>query len=478
MTFLDGFLVGNNDILLKGMTVAEKMFDILEKRRSVLRPYSLEEVRETINKAVKKLDGRVILELREQDSDDDSFIFGAETDKTIGRDKLNPRGLAKDEIIMAGLWQIKSLIEEDLFRKLQSIFEKERKTKPTKRTMSSEEKVFYKFIQRVENNDKISETLQNNMYDRGLLKTKFLLVLDDMVTTGARRMHYDIYDKLVETKEDGYKGTELFKKVVSKIEILSGAKMPDRKSLDREYKLIQSGRKMQTPKLVKLINQGRYRYQGNTSKKHLELISKSINIILDEQWNDLVSNFTEIIEELNETTDEVIESILWTTSKVEDSIDYEYSQLTDKDSKSREQFAGDKYKTMVEKIEKTFKKLKSYFNAHKTLSGMMNDKGFSNIAIDEGNTRENKVREEYRNLMQEIKDYRRYKNQIQEELAREKEATKIFDEWYKQKNMAEESKNNIKEEQNADKQVPLRANSDIESLRARVKEIKERRNKK
>ncbi|QDP59603.1 MAG: hypothetical protein GOVbin1753_36 [Prokaryotic dsDNA virus sp.] len=476
MSFLDGFL-DNNNTLLKALSVEEKMFDTLEKKRSVLRPYSLEEVKKIITKAVGNMEGRVILNLKQVESDSDSFMPGVETDKTISRTKGNPRGLVNDEIIMAGIWQIKSSIPEELFRKLQLIFETNRKSATPKRQKSTEETIFYKFIERVENNDKLSETLQNNMYDNGLLKTKFFLVLDDMVSTGARRMHVDIYNKLVDSTGEGYKGTELYNKVLSKLEILSGAKMPDRASLDREYKLIQEGRKLESPKLVKLINQGRYRYQGNVSREHLDNLSADITSIIDEDWNELVSQFTEEKEELNEATDEVIESIVWTDDKMERTIDYEYSQLADKETVSREQFAGKKYKTTVEKIEKTFRKLRNYFNAYKTLSGIMNDKGLSNIAIDEGNTREKKVKEQYGNFLKEIKKYRDYKKQMIEELSREREANKRMKDLKDQRAMINQAKENIVSEEKPDKQVPLRADSDIEALRARVKELQDRRDK-
>ena len=501
MSFLDGFMILKNDSLLKGITVESKMFDILERQKSALRPYSLEEVKRIITKArvnaenkgmkIREQDkpskdevpffnyrqqGRVILSLEEADTDSSSFMPGVESDKTIGREVKNPRGKINNDIIMSGLWQIKSSIPNELFRRLQTIFTKGSTVAPAKRKMTDAEAVFDKFIKRVENNDKISETLQNSMYDNKLLGSKFLLVLDDMVTTGAKRMHYDIYIKLVEPTEEGFKGTDLYESVVSKIEILSGSKRLDRKALDREYKQLSSGRKLTVPKIVNLINQGRYRYQGNTSRMHLDTLSKEITDTIDDNWKDLIVDFKEEMQELNEETDEVTDKILWTSSKVESNIDYEYSQLTDNEI-SREQFAGDKYKSMVRDIEFTFKKLKDYFNAYKTLIGLLNEKGLSNISIDEKNSRENQVKEEYRNIMNEIKDYRNYKRQINEELAKEKEALKQFKEWQKQRMMAQDAKESVVSEEKPDKQVPLRVDSDIEALRARVKELQDKRDK-
>ena len=108
---------------------------------------------------------------------------------------------------------------------------------------------------------------------------------------------------------------------------------------------------------------------------------------------------------------------------------------------------------------------------------MLNEKGLSNISIDENNSRENQVKEEYRNLMSEIKDYRNYKKKINEELAKEREALKQFKEWQKQRAMTQDAKERVVSEEKPDKQLPLRVDSDIEALRARVKELQDKRDK-
>ena len=64
-----------------------------------------------------------------------------------------------------------------------------------------------------------------------------------------------------------------------------------------------------------------------------------------------------------------------------------------------------------------------------------------------------------------------------EELSREREANKRMKDLKRQRGMINEANENIVSEEKPDKQVPLRVDSDIEALRAKVKELQDRRDK-
>ena len=217
MSFLDGFLIRDSNIL-KSTSVEDKIFDRLERNQSIIRPYTTAQVREFFSEAKPKVQGRVMLDLKEHTLDEDN-TYGFDKETLIGTSRRNKKGNATNSVIMSSLWQIKSNIPEDLFRKLQSLFDEgpvaqdERRRNP-----SSDETTLLTLIDRVEEGSKISSSLQNSLYDRKLLTTKQLLLLELMVTTGVRNMHPNIYDKLVEQKEDGsFKGTELYEKVMKRI---------------------------------------------------------------------------------------------------------------------------------------------------------------------------------------------------------------------------------------------------------------------
>ena len=398
------------------------------------------------------------------------------SESSIGTGTRNPTGRAKVQVIMASLWQIRSDIPRDLFSKLQSIFDKDTKTTTRIKPMKSDEEItFFKLIEIVENGDKISESLQNKLYDSKLLDSKFLLVLDDMVTTGVRRLHPKIYDKLVEMTNAGkYKGTDLYEKVVKKIELLSGNARPDRKSLLREYKLLSSGKKTSLVNIIRLVNQDRYRYQGGTTAAHLDDISKSITDSLNEKWDVLVSNFKSVYEEYDDATKESTSYYTWAIDALENKIDVEWESksIEEKENSSREQLAGKKYKKIVKQIETTYRSLKNKFNAYNTLADMIQDKGLTNISID--SSREKQFLEEYNGVKTTVSKYKEYKTQIISDLKREKDAQKEYDLWLRRKGALD-----IEDEttpiRKPDKEVPLRADSDIESLRARVQELKDKR---
>ena len=149
----------------------------------------------------------------------------------------------------------------------------------------------------------------------------------------------------------------------------------------------------------------------------------------------------------------------------------------------REQLAGDKYKKIVKQIETTYRSLKNKFNAYNTLLDMIEDKGLTHMNLvpltdmSSGSTREKDFLEEYNSIITTVSKYEEYKIQVISDLKEEKDAQKEYDLWLRRKGALD-----IDDEttpiRKPDKEVPLRADSDIESLRARVQELKDKRNSK
>ena len=120
MSFLDGFLIRDSNIL-KSTSVEDKIFDRLERNQSVIRPYTTEQVREFFSKAKPKVQGRVMLDLKEHTLGEDN-TYGFDKETLITPSGRNRKGKANNSVIMSSLWQIKPNIPEDLFRNLQSNF--------------------------------------------------------------------------------------------------------------------------------------------------------------------------------------------------------------------------------------------------------------------------------------------------------------------------------------------------------------------
>jgi len=488
MSFLDGFLIRDSNIL-KSTSVEDKIFDRLERNQSIIRPYTTAQVREFFSEAKPKVQGRVMLDLKEHTLDEDN-TYGFDKETLIGTSRRNKKGNATNSVIMSSLWQIKPNIPEDLFRKLQSLFDEEDVAeKEIRRNLTPNESTLLTLIKRVEEGSKISVSLQNSLYDKKILTTKQLLIFERMATTGLRLMHPDIYNKLIEQKEDGtYKKTDLYEKVMKRIEILSGNQRPDRKALIREYKLISDGKKNSLENLIKLINQDRYRFQGAKSSSDINYLSESISDMID-TWDEIMIDFKDTFEEYDEANDKTNKISEWSSKGMESKIDVSWNTLSasEREDISREKLAGQEYKKTVKKIESDYKRLRSMFIAYNKLAEMLSDKQL-NIQVD--TTREERIKEDYKQIKETIQHYNKYTGQINQDKKNEKqklENLKNRERAAEERMDAERAKGNLTQEENEsetasirkpDKEVPLSVNSDIESLRARVKALQEKRDKK
>ena len=71
MSFLDGFLVRDGNTILKGSSVETVLMDALESNQSIIRPYTINQVRKILGEAKKNVQGKVLLDLTEPDKDID-----------------------------------------------------------------------------------------------------------------------------------------------------------------------------------------------------------------------------------------------------------------------------------------------------------------------------------------------------------------------------------------------------------------------
>ena len=488
MSFLDGFLIRDSNIL-KSTSVEDTILDRLERNQSIIRPYTTEQVREFFSKAKPKVQGRVMLDLQEHTLDDDN-TYGFHKETLISPSGRNKKGKANNSVIMSSLWQIKPHIPEDLFRKLQSFFDKEDVAeKEIRRNLTPNENTLLTLIKRVEEGSKISVSLQNSLYDKKILTTKQLLIFERMANTGLRLMHPDIYNKLIEQKEDGtYKKTDLYEKVMKRIEILSGNQRPDRKALVREYKLISDGKKNSLENLIKLINQDRYRFQGAKSTSDINYLSESISDRID-TWDEIMIDFKDTFEEYDEANDKTNQISEWSSKGIESKIDVSWNALSasEREDISREKLAGQEYKKTVKEIENEYKRLRSMFIAYNKLADMLSGKQL-NIQVD--TTREERIKEDYKQIKETIQHYNKYKGQINQDKKNERqklENLKNRERAAEERMDAERAKGVLTSEEDEsetasirkpDKEPPLSVTSDIEALRARVQALQEKRDKK
>ena len=278
-----------------------------------------------------------------------------------------------DAHIMSALRQIQSNIPQDLFDKLLQLLQP---SKPKQQTVpkmrKQEELVLERLVDSVEKGVKLSETLQNDMYDLGLLDIEFLLMLGDIAETGARNLHPNLYNRLMRLKErpegmappgdyGGYEPTELFEKVMKELEQLSGLSRPNRKSIMREYELLRDQRKLTVVDLVRLVNQGKYRFQGQQTKQDFLRLSEKINETLNESWDKTIGRFIRDLEIKDDAGETTIQRE-WSSAKVEDELVSDWQRIKDNPDANFESLRGKKYLKEIYKLEEEYDRILNSFS--------------------------------------------------------------------------------------------------------------------
>tara|TARA_B100000029_G_scaffold511224_2_gene604680 strand:- start:4521 stop:6038 length:1518 start_codon:yes stop_codon:yes gene_type:complete len=436
MDFLDGLLIRDTSLILKedSPSVQDKLLEKAKVHQNKLRPFTMSEIKQHLDNAKENVTGNIQLNRTEAQPDKDGIM---PTTTTAGEIlKIN------DAVIMSALWQIKPHLNKELFNKLQEIFKPRKKSSiKIKGISTDEEKVFVRFLDAMERGDTLSPTLQNDMFDFGLLDVKFLLLLQDVGTKGERKLHNTIYDRLVkiewENKQKKVVPTELFERSMQKLEELSGISRPDKNSIIREYKLLRDQKNLSVVDIARLVNTKKYRFQGQTTKKHLSTITDKLNELLNDEWDNILNLFMRNIEILDESTNESFTEKKYGTQNLDDELVAEWNSLKDnKNNKtSYEEIRGKKYKSAIKKLELSYNRINKYFKAARRLTQLLEENTFVSEDIDYSLIEQEKeFHNDYKNIKDNIEEYDNYAKQIKDQ---EKAALQRQKEWEAKKKEAQ-----------------------------------------
>jgi len=500
MDFLDGFLV--NSLILKATSVEDVLFEKIERNKGAVRPYSTSQIKDILKNAKSKIrEDRIQLDAieveRQGDVEPQTTTSGNQVADKDGKPvKIN------DAHIMSALRQIQSNIPQDLFGKLQQLLQP-KSTRPVQQTpkmRKQEELVLERLVNSVEKGVKLSETLQNDLYDLGLLDIEFLLVLGDVAETGARNLHPNLYNRLMRLKErpeetspsadyGGYEPTELFEKVMKELEQLSGLSRPNRKSIMREYELLRDQRKLTIVDLVRLLNKGTYRFQGQQTKQDFKRLTEKINETLNESWDKIIGRFIRDLE-IKDDSGETTTQREWSTAKVDDELVSDWQRIKDNPDANFESLRGKKYLKEIYKLEEEYARISNYFKAANILGEMLKEKIFISDDVSyDMTTKEKEFKEQYKDVKEIITDYNKYRKTMQKEIQEkrkkqeqlrrrlqrekttdrpgakpEKEDTTEVDDFMEQ----------VATERKKTEPTRITPGMNIEELRAKVKELNER----
>ena len=499
MDFLDGFLV--NSLILKATSVEDVLFEKIERNKGTVRPYSTSQIKDILKNAKSKIrDDRIQLDATEVERQGDIEPQTTTSGNQVA-DKDGKPVRINDAHIMSALRQIQSNIPQDLFDKLLQLLQP---SKPKQQTVpkmrKQEELVLERLVDSVEKGVKLSETLQNDMYDLGLLDIEFLLMLGDIAETGARNLHPNLYNRLMRLKErpegmapsgdyGGYEPTELFEKVMKELEQLSGLSRPNRKSIMREYELLRDQRKLTVVDLVRLVNQGKYRFQGQQTKQDFLRLSEKINETLNESWDKTIGRFIRDLEIKDDAGETTIQRE-WSSAKVEDELVSDWQRIKDNPDANFESLRGKKYLKEIYKLEEEYDRILNYFKAANALSAMLQEKTFISDDVSYDMTaKEKDFKEQYKNIKESITDYNKYrktmikeikeKRKKQEQLRRRLQRKKMDDRpgaKPEQEDTAEvdEFMEQVAAERKKTEPTRITPGMNIDELRAKVKELNER----
>lgn len=502
MDFLDGFLVG--ELLLKATSVEDVLFEKVERNKGMVRPYSTAQIRDRLKNAKSKLRNVDNIQLnaieveRESNIEPQSTTTGNQVSDKDGRPtKIN------NAHIMSALRQVQAHLPEDLFIKLQGIIQP-KSEKPTVETApkmrQQEELVLERLLDSVEKGTNLSETLQNDLYDLGLLDIKFLLRMGDMADTGVRNLHPKLYNRLMRLKErpeemspssdyGTYEPTELYENVMQQLEELSGLARPKKKSIIREYELLRDQRKLSVVDLVRLVNGGKYRFQGQQTKKDFNRLAEKINDTLKGSWDKTIDRFIRDLEIKDDAGEVVRVDREWSTAKLDDELISEWERIKDDPDINYESVKGKKYLKEIYKLEEEYSRLSNQFKAANTLIEMLKEKVFISDDISyDFDAKEKEFREQYKLIQQNIENYNKYKKTMQTQLKeKSQKQEQLRRRLQRDKNKPEENPRTMEDTPDVDehmaqleaarkKKEPVRMTPgmNIDELRAKVKELNER----
>ena len=488
MNFFDGLLIR------KAMSVEDVLFEKIQQNPSAVRPYTERQIRAILQDAKSKL------------RDADITLDATEPERHVKRERAttttgNQVMKINDAVILGAIRQVQSYLPEDLVSKLVDFLTPKSKSEFKDMPMDRpQELVLEQLMDVIAKRNHLSETLQNKLYDNGLLELKFLLMLDEMAKTGVRKVHPNLYKRLMRQKERpentppspeyaGFEPTELFENVIQKLEELAGTTRPDKESILREYRLLRDQRKLSVVDVVRLVNTDKYRFQGKQTKNDLSNITEKINDMLRESWDEIIGRFIRDIE-ITDANGETRTDRSWSTANIDNELVAEWERIKENPKVSFEKIRGKKYQDEIAKLEQEYFRISKHFKAARRIIQMLQEKTFISDDVNYNlEQREQEFHNQYKMIKESVKDFEKYKKAFHRELKDKKKKQQQLEARLRRKRDADKPGVKPEKEDTAEvddfmeqvaaqrkKTEPTRITPgmNIEELRAKVKELNER----
>jgi hypothetical protein len=432
MDFLDGFLIRKQK---KGESILQLFEERLNSDKfAPAKDFSTKEIIDRVNQAKEKsnlsqftednkpLKLPIFDKIYAQSMKTDNFTPSTDTVETIGSEETS----TIDGLIVGALREIQTEFlkiepkdkSEKLFFHLISQFDTSRKPpQRVSRIRGESQNVIMAVLRELRADQDISDSLQNQMHDEGLISLRFLVQLQD-IKDGMSVDDKGIYTYTISLNADVKRMFErnkgLLDKLISLVEELSGYSSPKRKDLMDEMKRIQSGKRNDISASEVLSD--KYVYARSSLKQMSKIRRKLAKKVRG--WDSVKNKFYGATDGLTEGGESLLEEV-WGNKALQDRFLDQWRQLSETGNIDVEELEQKQTRKEVERLLKYKLQVEELKRAGEKIERLANEKnpeeGF--VFLDE-ELKENieKLQEEYDTIANNIDNFDNFRNEILNEI--------------------------------------------------------------
>lgn len=432
MDFLDGFLIRKQK---KGESILQLFEERLNSDKfAPAKDFSTKEIIDRVNQAKEKsnlsqftednkpLKLPIFDKIYAQSMKTDKFTPSTDTVETIGSEETS----TVDGLIVGALREIQTEFlkiepkdkSEKLFFHLISQFDTSRKPpKRVSRIRGESQNVIMAVLRELRADQDISDSLQNQMHDEGLISLRFLVQLQD-IKDGMSVDDKGIYTYTISLNADVKRMLErnegLLDKLISLVEELSGYSSPKRKDLMNEIKRLQSGKRNDISASEVLSD--KYVYARSSLKQMSKIRRKLVRKVRG--WDSVKDKFYAATDGLTEGGESLLEEV-WGNRALQDRFLDQWRQLSETGNIDVEELEQKQTRKEVERLLKYKLQVEELKRAGEKIERLANEKnpeeGF--VFLDE-ELKENieKLQEEYDTIANNIDNFDNFRNEILNEI--------------------------------------------------------------
>jgi hypothetical protein len=432
MDFLDGFLIRKQK---KGESILQLFEERLNSDKfAPAKDFSTKEIIDRVNQAKEKsnlsqftednkpLKLPIFDKIYAQSMKTDKFTPSTDTVETIGSEETS----TVDGLIVGALREIQTEFlkiepkdkSEKLFFHLISQFDTSRKPpQRVSRIRGESQNVIMAVLRELRADQDISDSLQNQMHDEGLISLRFLVQLQD-IKDGMSVDDKGIYTYTISLNADVKRMLErnegLLDKLISLVEELSGYSSPKRKDLMNEIKRLQSGKRNDISASEVLSD--KYVYARSSLKQMSKIRRKLARKVRG--WDSVKDKFYAATDGLTEGGESLLEEV-WGNRALQDRFLGQWRRLSEMNNIDVEELEQKQTKKEVERLLKYKLQVEELKRAGEKIERLANEKnpeeGF--VFLDE-ELKENieKLQEEYDTIANNIDNFDDFRNEILNEI--------------------------------------------------------------